>query len=102
MLALTSVAFLRAIEAYIEGGGGSRGGYMVLDPAGDRTLELPDGTVLRYRSENKDKRGEILELAWDGGQDFEVHGVAVRPLPTDTSWFETVWNAWSSGEIVRP
>lgn len=100
MLALTSVAFLRAIVHYIEGGGGSRGGYMVLDPAGDQELRLPDGTHLRYRSENRVKRNEILELRWDGRSDFSVTGTPVRPLPRDESWFETVWNAWNAGEIV--
>jgi hypothetical protein len=102
MLALTSVAFLRAIVAYIEGGGGSRGAYMVLDPAGDREVALPDGSVLRYRSENPAKRGEILELAWDGSDDFAVRAVPVRPLPEDTSWFETVWREWGAGGIVTP
>jgi succinate dehydrogenase/fumarate reductase flavoprotein subunit len=101
-LALTSVAFLRAIVHFIEDGGGSRGGYMVLDAKGDRELRLPDGSVLRYRSENQSKRGEILELSWDGDDDFLVRSVPVRPLPEDSSWFETVWNAWNAGQIVTP
>lgn len=102
MLALTSVAFLRAMVHYIEGGGGSRGGYMVLDPAGDQDIRLPDGLHLRYRNENTEKRNGILELRWDGEGDFAVASVPVRPLPQDESWFETVWNAWNAGQIVTP
>jgi succinate dehydrogenase/fumarate reductase flavoprotein subunit len=100
-LALTSIAFLRAIEAYIEGGGGSRGGYMILDAAGDVALESKRGRELPHRSENLAKRQEILELALvpDSLCDFAVEPVAVRPLPEDDSWYETAWAAWNRGEI---
>ena len=102
MLALTSIAFLKAIVSYIESGGGSRGGYMVLDPRGDRELPGPDGSSMRYRSENVAKRAEILELRWDGETDFTVRPCPVRPLPRDESWFETVWAQFCRGEVVRP
>ena len=100
-LALTSVAFLRAIEAYIEGGGGSRGGYMILDPEGDLALASARGRELPHRSENLAKRGEILEMSLVPGSlcDFAVAPVPVRPLPEDDSWYETTWAAWNRGEI---
>ena len=100
-LALTSIAFLQAIEAYIEGGGGSRGGYMVLDPDGDVALESKRGRELPHRSENLEKRQEILEISRVPGTlcDFAVETVSVRPLPEDDSWYETTWAAWSRGEI---
>jgi len=100
-LALTSVAFLRAIEVYIEGGGGSRGSYMVLDPAGELVLASKRGRELPHRAENLAKRQEILEIALRPGTrcDFAVTPVAVRPLPTDESWYETAWAARSRGEV---
>ena len=101
-LALSSVAFLRAIVRYVEGGGGSRGGFVVLEAKGDLEIGLPDGALLRYRSENQAKRREILELAWNGEDDFEVRAVPVRPLPDDQSWFESVWSEWNAGGIVTP
>ncbi|MBT7166663.1 MAG: hypothetical protein HN904_28025, partial [Victivallales bacterium] len=102
-LALTSVAFLQAIEAYIEGSGGSRGGYMILDPAGDVALQSKRGRELPHRSENLAKREEILELALAPGTlcDFAVTPVPVRPLPNDDSWYETTWAAWNRGEIYQ-
>ena len=102
-LALTSVAFLQAIEVYIEDGGGSRGGYMILDPAGDVALQSKRGCELPHRSENLAKREEILELALLPGTlcDFAVTPVPVRPLPDDDSWYETTWAAWNRGEIYE-
>ena len=102
-LALTAIAFLEAIRYYIEHGGGSRGGYMVLDDQGDVTVDSKRGSELRHRSENVDKRDEILEVRQAEGRpgEFEVYPVAVRPLPQDDSWFETTWAAWGEGAIFR-
>ena len=102
-LALTSVAFLEALRAYIRGGGGSRGAFMVLDPAGDLSVPTQAGPVLPHRSENLAKRAEILEVALLPGTccDFRVVPVPVRPLPTDQSWFETTWAAFNRGEVFQ-
>ncbi|MDX9978839.1 MAG: FAD-binding protein [Lentisphaeria bacterium] len=102
-LALASVAFLQALDAYIAGGGGSRGGYMILDPAGERTVPVKQGRELPHRAENLAKRQEILEVALRPGTlcDFSVVPVPVRPLPEDDSWYETTWAAWSRGDIYR-
>lgn len=92
-LALTSVAFLEAQRAYITGGGGSRGGYMILDDQGTLTVASRRGRELRHRPENPEKRREILEIQQQDGapREFTVQAVPVRPLPDDDSWFETVW-----------
>jgi len=102
-LALTSIAFLEALRAYIEGGGGSRGGYMILDDTGELTVNSSRGRELRHRAENMSKRQEILEiqLADSATGEFAVTAVDVRPLPTDDSWFETTWAAWGRGEIYK-
>ncbi|MCK5803777.1 MAG: FAD-binding protein [Lentisphaeria bacterium] len=103
LLALTSVAFLQAIVHYIENGGGSRGGYMVLDPDGDVFVQSSSGRGMPHRSENVAKRDEIVEvrLADDETPLFEMHSVPVRPLPQDDSWFETTWNAWNEGRVFE-
>ena len=103
-MALSSIAFLEAIRYYIENGGGSRGGFMILDDAGDLAVESKRGTELRHRSENLEKRKEILEirLADGSGEAFDVTPVPVRPLPEDDSWFETTWAAWNEGHIFEP
>ncbi len=102
-LALTSIACLEALCFYIRNGGGSRGGFMVLDDAGQLTVDSRRGRELRHRAENLDKRHEILEIRLASGtQDqFDVSPVPVRPLPQDDSWFETVWAAWNEGLIFR-
>ncbi len=100
-LTLTHLAFLRTIQTLIEQGGGSRGGYMVLDPKGDLTVKTKRGSELPHRSENMAMRAEILEtrLAADG--DFAVGPVPTRPLLNDDSWYETTWRQWLKGEIFR-
>ena len=100
-LALTSVVFLEALRAYLAGGGGSRGAFMVLDAEGELAVQTCRGPVLRHRAENRAQRGEILEVAVAGGSvcDVRVTPVPVRPLPTDESWFETTWAAFARGEV---
>jgi hypothetical protein len=74
---------------------------MILDPDGEVALESKRGRELPHRSENLAKRQEILELSLVPGTrcDFAVQAVPVRPLPEDSSWYETTWAAWSRGEI---
>ncbi len=100
-LALTHVAFLQTVQALIERGGGSRGGYMVLDEDGDLAVETPRGRELPHRSENQALRAEILETTLAGPGHFAVAPTAVRPIPDDPSWYETTWRRWLDGEIFR-
>ncbi len=102
-LALTSVVFLEALRAYLTGGGGSRGAFMVLDPAGELTVATQKGPILRHRAEDLAKRREILEVAVTPQTvcDVCVTPVPVRPLPTDESWFETTWAAFARGEVFQ-
>lgn len=104
LMALSSLAFLEAIRYYIETDGGSRGGYMILDDRGDLTVDSKRGKELRHRSENKEKRQEILEIWQVEGTPgvFQVQPVPVRALPKDDSWFETTWADWLHGRIFVP
>ena len=103
LMALTSILFLDAIRYYIVNGGGSRGAFMILDEAGDLVVESKRGSELRHRSENLEKRAEILEvqLSGEGSTEAVIAPVPARPLPEDDSWFETTWAAWNRGLIFE-
>jgi len=100
-LCLTHIAFLETIKYYVENGGGSRGAYMVLDDNGDCTVDTKRGSEMPHRSENMEKRSEILEAELSDRGEFEVRAVPVRPLPDDDSWYETAWRQWVAGEVFR-
>jgi len=97
-LALTALITLKTIQDLITRGGGSRGGYMIVDRSGDRLVATKNGDRLPHRSENLGMRQEIIETRWDG-QESEVKVTPVRPLPDDDSWYETIWRRWRAGEI---
>ena len=96
-LCLTHAAYLAAIDAYLQRGGGSRGSYLVLDPSGD--LPCPGLEEWRYRPENPALRGEICEIWLRGNATFGTRWVQVRPIPENDSWFETVWAQWREGRV---
>ncbi len=100
-LCLTHLAFLEAIHAYIQLGGGSRGSYMIADPKGAGAARSAKGELLRYRPENMDLRKQVLEVRLDPRGAFKTTLVPVRPLPQDDSWFETVWAEWKSGKVFE-
>ncbi len=98
-LCRTHIAFLETIRAYIERGGGSRGGYLIRDPKGCMAVETKKGRELPHRAENEAMREELLETRLDAGGGFSVQPVQRRPLPVDDSWYETVWREWREGKI---
>jgi hypothetical protein len=98
-LCLTHIAFLETIKAYIERGGGSRGGYVIADPKGGAFVETKRGKELPHRLENPDMRSEILETVLHQNGEFRVSPVRVRPLPLDDSWYETTWKDWREGKV---
>ena len=74
---------------------------MILDEAGELAVVSRRGRELAHRPENREKRGEILEVALEDARipAFRVNPVQVRPLPEDDSWFETTWAAYGEGRI---
>ena len=100
-LCLTHIAFLEAIHSYIERGGGSRGGYMILAQDGDLTVDTKRGSECPHRGERLEMRKEILETALGKDGESSTHSVDVRPLPEDKSWYETIWQAWREGKVFR-
>ena len=98
-LCRTHIAFLVAMRALIERGGGSRGAYVVLDEDGDRVVETKRGTEMPHRSENLAMRQEILEVQLGEDGEFAVSVTPVRPLPDDDSWYENTWREWREGKV---
>lgn len=80
---LTQLVYLSAIAGYIEGGGLSRGSYLVNgSPECD---EVHSGEVICARLDP-----ETLSV--------ELHTDAVRPIPDSEQWFETVYNRFLGRE----
>ncbi|MEN6401937.1 MAG: FAD-binding protein [Armatimonadia bacterium] len=100
-LCLTHIAFLTAVNDLIERGGGSRGAYMVLDREGNMVVDTVQGPRLPHRVENLAMRQEIIEVRLNPRGQFEAWPTQVRPLPDDTSWYETTWQEWREGRIYE-
>ena len=95
-LLLTHAAFLKSIHAYLEAGGGSRGAYLVVgDQAtgrqGDGAIESAKGELFSFVKERLEDRTRRVKIT---GPNLDVSWEDIRPLPTDDSWFETVWAEW--------
>jgi len=104
-LALSSVAFLHAVTALIEQGGGSRGSHLVA--AGDGTEIHPDvidertGKPLRFKPENESLRAGTLQVRCEPESPtlFVTQNVPVRPIPQHAKAFETAWKDFREGRI---
>jgi hypothetical protein len=99
-LVLAHAAYLEAIRAYLERGGGSRGSYMVMDPQGLPVLDAL-GEAWRYKAELTELREHVLETRLNDNGRFSSEWRPRRPLPDELSWFETVWGKYLDGEIFQ-
>ena len=100
-LVFAHLAYLEAIKAYLEAGGGSRGSTMVIDPDG---LPVLEGLLeeWRYKPEEERFRGLVLETAWNPKERrFDTAFSKRRPLPPVTSWFENVWGDYLQRKIYE-
>ncbi|UCG85802.1 MAG: FAD-binding protein [Gemmatimonadota bacterium] len=99
-LCLTHAVYLEAIAAYLSAGGRSRGGALVLDPAG-----TPCGAGLGERwcyARNPEQSAvdrQVLELCYEAPGRVRTEWVDVRPIPSVESWFEEAWAEYRSGEV---
>jgi len=106
-LALTSVAYLKAIVELVTHDGGSRGSYLVLSPHGvpihPDIINQATGAPLAYRPENQDLRNKIFRVRYDEGAPdlFECTAVAPRPMPSDRKAFEPAWEDYREGRIYN-
>jgi len=101
-MALTSEAYLTAMDAMIARGGGSRGSHLITDEKRGIKPHPMLGDEWNFLPENEELRGEVLEVAWDEDAGRFVTSVTpVRPIPEEEYWFENTWEAYRSGRIYE-
>ena len=95
-LALAAWGYLEALRAYAEAGGGSRGSYLVLDPAHPPLHSaFPELTA---RPDDPALRTQVQEIAFrEGG--WEAGFVPCQPIPEQDNWFESVWRDYREGKV---
>lgn len=98
-LAVSQLVYLSAIDDYIRQGGGSRGSYLVCDPAGEKPLDsLPE--CFRFSLADPALAEQIQEVEYTAGE-CQFSWRARRAIPEMTEWFETVWQDYRTGAIFR-
>ena len=94
------VVYLSAVIDHISAGFGSRGSYLVEDPAGHLAHEkLPE--VFRYRLDGGGRDVVRLYRLNPDTMETECFSRPVRPVPQEDNWFENVWNSYRRGEVFR-
>ena len=100
-LCLTHALYLEAIGEYLEGGGKSRGSYLVLDPGGEKPCqELGEEWKFSLNEEGAFVESKILEIWLDELGRVKKKWVDIRPIPQEETWFENVWNAYLKDTII--
>ncbi len=88
-LVLAHAAYLSAIEAYLEAGGGSRGSCLVMDEAGE---DIHPGLERewRFKPEVPEFREKLQLTRYENGR-FVHRFTDRRPVPDEDFWFEKAW-----------
>jgi len=106
-LALTSIAYLKAIVTLLEQGSGSRGSHLVLSEDG---IEIhPDitdnvrGRALKFKPENEQLRNSVLRLEYnaDSPELFRAQNVVLRSAPSGRKAFESLWRDFRQASIFK-
>lgn len=99
-LCLTHAVYLEAIRAYLEAGGRSRGGFLVLDRGGASTVGIVED---RWRFDCNEPDAwvdqHVLEVAFVAPGEVRTTWVDVRPVPAVEGWFERVWADFRAGTV---
>jgi hypothetical protein len=104
-LALTSVAYLKAVVELLKLGSGSRGSHLVLSEDGIEihpdVIDKATGKPLKFKPENQSLRDSILQIEYDEGSPdlLRSTNVQLRPTPTDRKAFEPAWQDYREGRI---
>jgi succinate dehydrogenase/fumarate reductase flavoprotein subunit len=104
-LALTSIAYLKAIVDLLVQDGGSRGSYLVLSPHGipihPDIKRKGTGEPLAFRPENQALRDRILRIEYDETSPdlFRCTRVVPRTAPGERKAFEPAWQEYRNGRI---
>ena len=105
-LALSSIAYLKAILELLNAGSGSRGSHLVLSEDGSQIhpdIKDPDtGKPLKFKPENKDLRNTIIRIQFnEKAGEFDCKNVPVRAAPKDRKAFEPAWTDYREGKIYN-
>ena len=104
-LALTSVAFIKAVVELLKQGSGSRGSHLVLVEDGVEihpdVINKATGEALRFKPENESLRQSVLQVEYDESSAhlFTCSNVKLRPAPTERKAFEPAWQDYREGKI---
>jgi len=104
-LALSSVAYLKAVVELLKSGSGSRGSHLVLSDGGIEVhpdIKDPDtGKCLKFLPENQALRNSIIRVVFDKTAPdlFTCQTIPVRPAPTDRKAFEPAWTDYRERKI---
>jgi len=106
-LALTSIAYLKAIVTLLEQGSGSRGSHLVLSEDGieihpDITDNIRDKS-LKFKPENEQLRNSVLRLAYDinTAELFRTENIVLRSPPSGRKAFESLWRDFRQASIFK-
>jgi succinate dehydrogenase/fumarate reductase flavoprotein subunit len=106
-LALSSVAYLKAIVELLVLGGGSRGSYLVLSPHGipihRDVVDRATGQPLAFKPENQDLRSRIQRIEYEERAPdlFRCTMVTPRTAPVERKSFEPAWRDYREGHIYQ-
>ncbi len=113
-LALTSIAYLKAIVELLRQGSGSRGSHLVIVRDG---VEIHPGIIapvssgedrnggkaLKFKPENPSLRDSVLRVEYDDSLPdmFRCESVKLRAAPGNAKAFEPAWRDYREGKIYR-
>jgi succinate dehydrogenase/fumarate reductase flavoprotein subunit len=106
-LALSSVAYLKAIVELLVQDSGSRGSYLVLSPRGipihPDVVDRATGEPLAFKPENQDLRGKIQQVEYDERSPdlFRCAMITPRTAPVGRKSFEPAWRDYREGGIYQ-
>jgi len=106
-LALTSIAFLKAIVELLDQSSGSRGSHLVLSDDGmEIHPDILDGSIakpMQFKPENKNLRNSILQLQFDSNSKdlFTCRTIPVRKATKNKKAFEPAWHDFREDKIFN-
>jgi len=79
-------------------GEGSPASAISHHPLAIGSVDSAKGVLCKFVKERPEDRLRRVKIT---GPDLEVSWEDVRPLPSDDSWFETVWAEWRRGAVLE-